>query len=235
MAHSGKGVLLLVDEIMKSGEGDKEDDLIDSRISDIGDLKSSLGSDFNAVVTTLDKRVVNGKKSKKSGRPIRWISLPPATLSEATSLFGEDAVKYPVLRLCIADCNGHHRSLETLKVVWKKNVLRPYTYRMLIQELGKKMDTKYSELTIELIRPALRGEKVELTATPDGKHTYAEYLAMGIYLNAPDESESSKLVPRISPLQLLLFALVTTENNKVTSTSLVRPHYSCLISPKLIC
>jgi hypothetical protein len=202
MEHSKKGVLLLVDEIMKSG-GDGNLKLIRGRVSDIGNCLSMLPIDFNAILTTLN--IIATKDD--SGRPIEWIALPPATLEEAMSLFGEDAMD-PILRQCIADCNGHHRSLETLKVVWEKNKLRRLTYPMLIQELGKRMDRKYSQLTIELIRPALRGERVLLETSPDGKHTYTEYLAKGFYLNAADDS--LYFVPRISPLQLLLYALDRT-------------------------
>ena len=209
MEHSNKGVLLLVDEIMKSGGENENLKLINGRVSEIGKCLDMLTTQFNVVLTTLNMLATD--RETKSGRMIGWITLAPPTLPEAVSLFGEDAVCSPVLRQCIADCNGHHRSLETLKVIWEETKLRRYTYPLLIQELGKRMDIKYSQLTIELIRAALRGERVPLAASPDGIYTYSEYLARGFYLNAPDQS--SFFVPRISPLQLLLYALDRTRTD----------------------
>ncbi len=227
MTHSNKGVLLLVDEIMKFGGVDEDTKLINQRISDIGGCLDTLTTRFNTVLTTLNI-IVTTNATKPSGRPIHWIHLPPATWLEAISLFGEDIYKYPILRMCIADCNGHYRSLEALKLVWCDNILRPYTYPMLIKEVGKRMDIKYRQLTLELIKPALCGEKVDLLATPDGNFTYAEYLARGYYLNTPDQSESSYFVPRISPLQLLLFAQDYTKDSKSTST-LVCIHFLLML------
>jgi hypothetical protein len=39
--------------------------------------------------------------------------------------------------------------------------------------------------------------------SPDGKQSYADYLASGFYLKTPDQP--SYFIPRISPLQLLLY------------------------------
>lgn len=204
MAHSNKGVLLLIDEIMKSGGGSEDTKLINQRVSDIGSCLDTLTTQFNAVLTTLNI-IVTTNATKPSGRPVSWIPLPPATLSEATSLFGRDTVKYPILRLCIADCNGHHRSLETLKMVWNEYRDVQFSYAMLIEELGRRVDQKYRQLTLDLIRPALKGYTVALTDSPDGIHTFAEYLAQGYYLNTPEDVQD--FIPRVSPLQLIMYAL----------------------------
>lgn len=167
MEHSKKGVLLLIDEVMKSG-GDNEDlNLINGRVSDIGKCLDTLTTQFNAVLTTLN--MVATDKETKFGRLIGWITLAPPTLDQALSLFGEDICKYPILRQCIADCNGHHRSLQTLKLVWNEFKEENYTYTMLIQELGKRMDHKYGEVSINLIREALRGYEVARGDSPDGR------------------------------------------------------------------
>lgn len=199
--HSKKGVLLLVDEIMKSG-GEKDDlDLINGKVSQIGSCLDTLTTQFNTVLTTLN--MLATEKETKYGRLIAWITLAPLTLYEATSLFG-DVSHFPILRQCIADCNGHKRSLETLKVVWEEFKDKEFSYPMLIQEVGRRMDRKYSQLSIPLIRAALRGYKVDLGDSPDGKLTYEKYLEKGLYLNTLGES---RFIPRVSPLQLLLFAL----------------------------
>jgi hypothetical protein len=200
MEHSGKGVLLLLDKLMKSGGGKEDKFLIEEKVSEIGKCLDTLTTRFNVVVTTLNMLATD----KESGRKIVWIKLAPPTLDEALSLFGEDALKFRILQQCISDCNGHHRSLETLKLVWDECKEKDYSYTMLIQELGKRMDPKYSELSIDLIRAALRGYPVFRDKSPDGKQSYADYLASGFYLNTPDQP--SYFVPRISPLQLLLYA-----------------------------
>jgi hypothetical protein len=174
MKHSNKGVLLLVDEIMKPG-GEKEDfDMINGRVSEIGKCLDTLITQFNVILTTLN--MLATEKETKSGQLIRWITLTPPKLDDAISLFGDDAIYSPILRQCIADCNGHHRSLETLKGVWDEYKEKRYTYPMLIQQLGQRMDCKYSQLSISLIREALRGYTVSLEGSPDGKQTYAQYL-----------------------------------------------------------
>lgn len=222
MAHSNKGVLLLVDEIMKSGGISEDIQLINQRVSDIGSCLNILTTKFNAVLTTLNM-LVTSNATISSGRPICWIPLPPATSSEAQSLFGEDAIKYPALRLCIEDCNGHHRSLETLKVVWNEYKDANFSYPMLILELGKRMDQKYRQLTLDLIRPALKGYTVALTDTPDKQYTFAEYLAQGYYLNAPESVQD--FIPRVSPLQLIMYGLDKVHREP---SSLVCP--ACLFS-----
>ncbi len=202
MEHSGKGVLLLTDELMKSGGDLKNTALIKGKVSQIGKCLDTLTTCFNAVVTTLN--MVATDDETDSGRKTPLIHLSPPTLEEALSMFGEDAGKSPILRQCISDCNGHHRSLETLKLVWDECKEKGYSYTMLIQELGKQMHPKYSELSIALIRAALQGYPVFKGDSPDGKRSYADYLASGFYLNTPDQP--SYFVPRISPLQLLLYA-----------------------------
>ncbi len=214
MEHSGKGMLLLVDELMKSGGGLEDKDLIKGKVSEIGKCLDTLTTRFNVVVTTLNMLATD--KETKSGRKIGWIKLAPPTLDEALSLFGEDAIKSPILRQCISDCNGHHRSLETLKLVWDECKAKDYSYTMLIQELGKRIDPKYSELTIDLIREALRGYPVSRASSPDGKQSYADYLASGFYLNTPDQP--SHFIPRISPLQMLLYANKQAAPNTVVYT-----------------
>ena len=204
MEHSGKGVLLLADEIMQSG-GEAEDPiLIRGTVTGIGNQLNNMTTEFNAVLTTLNILAI----SNQGSRYIGWIALAPPTLDEATSLFGSAAVQSFVLRQCIADCNGHYRSLETLKLAWDKHPDEQEHYSALIQTLAGAMDRKYSLLTIPLIKAALSGYGVRLNDSPDGKQTYAQYLEQGIYLNTSKESDEEYLcfIPRISPLQLLLFA-----------------------------
>jgi hypothetical protein len=106
MLHSGKGVLLLVDEVMKHDQPEKI-------VSAVTVCLDTLSVHFNAVITTLNEIAFH--LETLSGRIIIWIELPPATLADAVSLFDGDH-SFALLQ-CIADCNGHFRSLEVLKVM----------------------------------------------------------------------------------------------------------------------
>ena len=192
MEHSDKGVLLLVDEIMKSGGVVEDILLIHEKVSQIGNCLNILATKFNVVLTTLNMQAMRIEGSRKIG----WIKLAPPTLEEATSLFGSDAAHSSILRRCIVDCNGHYHSLETLKVVWDEHPEMRCSYTTMIQKLGEAMEKKFSQLRITLIRAALGGR---LNDSPD-----APYLQQGIYLNTPHSW--GPIVPRISPLQMLLYA-----------------------------
>lgn len=79
-------------------------------------------------------------------------------------------------------------------------------YPNLLLLLAKRMDPKYSSLTLPLVKAALRGEFVDSTATPDGLKT-GEYLAMGYFLNALEADKPTEFIPKISPLLLFMFAM----------------------------
>jgi hypothetical protein len=68
MEHSGKGVLLLFDELMKSGDSKEDKDLIQEKVSELGKCLDTLTTHFNVVMTTLNMLVTN--KEIKSGRKI---------------------------------------------------------------------------------------------------------------------------------------------------------------------
>jgi hypothetical protein len=59
MEHSGKGVLLLADKLMKFGGDLKNTALIKGKVSQIGKCLDTLTTCFNAVVTTLDMVATN--------------------------------------------------------------------------------------------------------------------------------------------------------------------------------
>jgi hypothetical protein len=59
---------------------------------------------------------------------------------------------------------------------------------MLIHELGRTIDRKYSNLTLPLIKAALQGIPVDPTARVPGTTTpYSEYLEQGFFLNTPSD------------------------------------------------
>jgi len=223
MLHSQKeGVLLLVDEVMKFEGKEVTVQKVVRRIGACLDLLPT----FNTVVTTLHKVAFIGE-IQKTGRLIKWITLPPAKLMESKSLFGRAAIDNCGLAQCISDCNGHFRSLETLKVVWDKEGCPGISYSSLINKLADEMDRKYGGLSLNLIRAALSRAHVRYDAQVHRSSlpTYGDCVAMGLLLNTPgDDLQADKkyddkpyvkatdtvryFIPRISPLQLFMFARV---------------------------
>eukprot|EP00026_Physarum_polycephalum_P000476 Phypoly_transcript_00477.p1 GENE.Phypoly_transcript_00477~~Phypoly_transcript_00477.p1 ORF type:complete len:481 (+),score=53.06 Phypoly_transcript_00477:1147-2589(+) len=270
-AHSKKGVLLLVDELMKSTA---LAEWIELRhlVSQIGDcLDNFTPSEFNSVVTTLNN--IAFKSETESGRRIIWIMLAPASFKEATFLFLNDqakatlgihpgmkpaevflrladldverllqALNNPVLAQCIADCIGHFRIMEDLKMLWEKPKSKCDSYATLTSNLGCAIDPKYKSLTLPLLKAALRGIPVAPTEIVPGETaTFGAFVQDGTLLNTPGNPTKSgdldaksevkatttksttanikpeaggdsapdtpeMFVPRVSPLQLLLFA-----------------------------
>ena len=220
---------------MKSG---KDLALIHDKVSAIGYcLDTFSATQFNTVMTTLN--LLATKRETQSGRKTGWITLTPPTLVEAISLFGDAAANSSILRRCIADCNGHPRSLETLKVVWDTHPQEHRHYDTMIQRVGGALDSNYSLLSIHHIRAALRGRYVGLNDTPDGIQTYAQCLEQGIFLNTADELQ--RYIPRISALQMLAYvkhSLLTTPKTSEVFTLLFLIFLIfvyCLFSIVLIC
>jgi hypothetical protein len=214
-----------VDELMKSGP------TVHEVVREIGVCLDQLTpSQFNTIITTLN--LVATKNETKSGRRIIWIPLLPAKYSDAMKLFRHNIDQekqkplspkalhsLAALEQCIADCNGHFRSLETLSRLWTWIRAHDPSYATLIRQLGYEMESKYGALELPYIRAALRGIPVQYNAMVPGlphmlPHTYGECLEMGIFLNTIGANTSAantvetvhEFVPRVSPLQLLLFA-----------------------------
>ncbi len=89
----------------------------------------------------------------------------------------------PVIAQCIADCIGHFRILEYLKILWEK--------------AGSKYD-RYAKAKVATKAAKTTKSEAEAEAEADSLHPI------------PDSPE--KFVPRVSPLQLLLFACANCDN-----------------------
>jgi hypothetical protein len=105
------------------------------------------------------------------------------------------------LRQCISDCNGHPRSLETLKIVCEKFNWNLPNYYTMISKLVDQVSN-----SVALIKAALRGVPVKLSDSPNEDK-------MVSYLNTiePDSKES---IPRLSPLLLAIFAWKSLNNKE---------------------
>lgn len=223
LEHSKKPVLLLVDDIMKSG-GDKEDlTLIQEKVTEICKCLDAHSVRFNAVLATSN---ILAMCKEQSRRDIELISLPPLTLEEATSLFGDVDNIPPDLQQCIVDCNGHVVTLELLKLLWNKS-RHHFHYVQILNRISNKLDKKYSQLSLDLVRPALLGQTVDKGDSPDGKGTYGEYVDRGYYLKPPP-GQSDSFVPAVTPIQLHLYACNNLEEGAKVMFWFMIVAYSCL-------
>lgn len=234
--HSKKGVLLLADELMKA------EDTVLSVMKQIGVcLDEFTSSQFNTVITTLNLKIEVGERL--SGRDLLWIPLLGAKYSDAIKLFQPvitEEKRKPLsakanrslyaLEQCVADCNGHFRSLEKLWRLWHQIKSEEPSYPVLIRQLARAIESKNGGLKLPHVCAALRGKAVlfdDKVPGLDGE-TYGECVANGIFLNTitTPESETNasvarpsaepettdektiahEFVPHVSPLQLLLFA-----------------------------
>lgn len=168
-------------------------------------------------------------KDETKSRDIIWIPLLPAKYSDAIKLF--EGIIYlekqkPLslkmqrslagLEQCIADCNGHFRSLESLWRLWAWIKSEEPSYSVLIRQLGHAVEDKYGSLKLPHVRAALLGKPVCYNEKVPGLPlTFGEYLEMGLFLNSIAEGATDNLeefVPRVSPFQLLLFAAKNIHN-----------------------
>ena len=141
-----------------------------------------------------------------------------------------------ILAQTIADCNGHFRLLEALSVKWNEPGSRQLSYPFLIHNFGVSLEAKYRNLDLPLLILALRGIAVKpADIVPGTTQTFGKFLQEGYFLNTPGDLTANKgdldtsldatqsatdqiatnpashdttteFVPRVSPLQLLLFA-----------------------------
>lgn len=113
----------------------------------------------------------------------------------------------------------------------------PLSNAQLSRRPGAAINHKY-RISLPLVEAALLGQPVESTAQcPDTNHTYGDYLAMGHFLNIPagvtaDSADKGivtdtpyRFVPRVSPLQLHIFA----ETFKTAKGTKVHHLFICLL------
>jgi hypothetical protein len=235
-SHSTKPILLCVDELLRASYPiNPRSNVVRGTISAIGKVLTSY-PDFNAVVSTLDAEPVN-QEAAFSGRPIRWVPLPPLGLSDAISLFKEGLLsEKPFLnlspkarrciKLCISDCNGHPRSLENLAIILNRHasLAQAGDYTTLMNLLAS---TYYRPPLAEHVRLALLGdtyplEKEVVTASAivtagDNKPRYptlASLISQGVFLNA-DTNDIPTCIPRLSPLLLRAYTTSQTDDRLV--------------------
>lgn len=116
------GVFIGLDEfVLADGHSPSNHRNAELHIHQIGDICWSQDLDVYALTTTLDS-VLIGNSTKKSGRPVWWISLGSPTVQVAQAMFPEglkpadrenerlvELVQTDAFKSMVADCGGHWR------------------------------------------------------------------------------------------------------------------------------
>ncbi|CAG8570192.1 40706_t:CDS:2 [Gigaspora margarita] len=218
--HSGKSVLLCVDETMRVLSGNNTNlESIKTLLSELYTPYHALSaseSKFHFVVSTLDA-INMWKTQTDSQRPINWIPLRRLALSESVELFHEITKSLSERRLfiikkCIADCNGHPRTLEEFYQLLNDDIaLNTDVYSSLIERLAKNLGSLFGRISFSIVKMALLGKITSLICeieTTLGTLTLRELISSGIYINSlTDKNETFNVIPTLSPVSLQYFCM----------------------------
>ena len=229
--HSKKRVFLCVDETMKilsSTDTNRKQVKINEFLNHLYNPYQGLANDneelikFNFILTTLDAVYVQDSRIYL-GRDINWVPLRRLNISESAELFSEiirnlnlDKRRLYVIKKCIADCNGHPRTLENFYQVFNSNkeAKKIHNYGSLITILTNHIGEWYMHISFPVVKAALLGETVRLSHiinTNGEQLSISALISSGVYINSlTEKSEAQFVIPTLSPVSLHYFCL----NNK---------------------
>jgi len=202
---SKKGILLLVDEIVKLEAN------ADAVLSKIGELLNAFTSEqLNAVCTTLNAQAFNTLETH-SGRPIAWAPLQSLQQTQVEKLLRR-ALRLQMLprpvRIAVGDCGGHPRSLEYLMKAARRLMRAKRS-----SDEGKLLDDVRHAVVRKLrlkaptwaVRAALEGRALPLDEPVPSSGSPAvlrEHIAAGTFFNT-DVGRVKTIVPKMSMMSLM--------------------------------
>ncbi|CAG8829370.1 27933_t:CDS:2, partial [Gigaspora margarita] len=138
-------------------------------------------------------------------------------LSESVELFHEITKSLSdrrlfIIKKCIADCNGHPRTLEKFYQLLHDDIaLNTDVYSSLIERLAKNLDPLFGRISFSIVKMALLGKITPLICeieTTLGTLTLRDLISSGIYINSlTDNNETFKVIPTLSPVGLQYFCM----------------------------
>ncbi|KAH3767429.1 hypothetical protein Pelo_696 [Pelomyxa schiedti] len=177
-----------------------------------------------SLVTSLDALYVKELETS-SGRKITWIPLPALKYSDSVSLF--DALPSYIkdnesVKCVISDCGGHPRSLEWLYLAVKdvpETEPTKLSYSSITAEIEKSLRCTgtFCDFPLDWLKPVLLGTQCNLTdivgQQPNPKDssssihiTVKDLIKSGYYCNSQETVHNLHVVPRMTPLQIQLWA-----------------------------
>ena len=205
-----RGVLLLVDEVIKLGAEQK----VDKLISVVGSLLDSYSSEqLNAVCTTLNATAFVTMNTK-SQRLIKWAPLP-ALEQQPVERMVEEALQVhplpPAVRVVLSDCAGHPRTQEyVMKAARELQRADPRGWMKDQVQCLQKLRAAVIARFKGTVQPwaafaALEGAALGLNLPVPGsssKNSLRVHIANGVFVNT-DMTTLDMAVPKMSLLTLL--------------------------------
>src|ERR1051325_4680776 len=157
---------------------------------------------FNFILTTLDAVHVQ-RNTTDSGRKIEWVPLRRLEVSESAELFSEamedlnlDKRRSYIIKKCIADCNGHPRTLEKFYKVFNSNegTKKVHNYNSLLTILTDDIGEWYHNISFPVVKMALLGETVRLSQiinTNGQQLSVSALISSGVYINSLTEKSEA--------------------------------------------
>ena len=123
-----------------------------------------------------------------------------------------------IIKKCIADCNGHPRTLEKFYQLLHNDdtALNTDIYSSLIERLARNLDLLFGEISFSIVKMALLGNTISLTheiETTLRTLTLRDLISSGIYINSlTDNNETFNVIPTLSPVGLQYFCMINKNN-----------------------
>ena len=206
-------ILLLVDELVKSGPEDGGHHRVFETCSAIGALLNEHPvTRFNAVLSSLSQ-IALFDVTKKSGRPIHWAYMRRPSVKESLRLFAhfeskvlEDEFRY--IEWCCVDCGGHYQSMRCLAEAVNSLIRakKPITYATLRSNMVGQFQKR--DIDRDLVDAGLRSRSMRLSTILTSGKSVSKSIVDGDLLNVlenPALTESGineTIVPLLSPAVL---------------------------------
>ncbi|CAI2184850.1 9182_t:CDS:1 [Funneliformis geosporum] len=155
-----------------------------------------------------------------SGREIEWIPLRRLEISESAELFNKiirslnlEERRLFVIKKCIANCNGHPRTLEKFYQVFNSNekAKKIHNYSSLIAILIKHIEEWYKNISFPVIKMTLLGKIVRLSHIINinsEQLSISALISFRVYVNSlTEKSEAQFVIFILSPVSLQYFCL----------------------------
>jgi len=218
--EAGKSsILLLVDELLKSGPKDNGHVRVFETCSVIGSFLNEMPvSKFNAVLSSLSQTPLFNV-TKESGRPIHWVYMRRPSVDDSLRLFAHfegkvSAEEFRCIQWCCVDCGGHYQSLRCLAEAIEKAIgaKTPISYAPLRIEMVGRFQAR--DIGRDLVDAGLCSRPLLLTTILSNGKSVTQSIADGDLLNVLEDPASSGLasgnavVPLLSPAVLWKWSVV---------------------------
>ena len=191
-------ILLLVDELLKVGDGRAK-----KLLHLIGSVQDTFSIKFRSVITSLNISTLRNSATE-SGRRVLFVPLPLFSHADALRALEAYLKRTPTkerheFQVLISDCAGHARTLEMLCKVWDPR----YRFNYIQDELLKAVDAPADHR----VALAITADRVPLTQVLLGGSTIEDDIKAGYFINSIPSLGDITVIPQLSLLQLRKCAL----------------------------